>query len=232
MVKKIIGAALCALALLTIIGAVSDGSIETSRGIGSATSAAINLLAGIFFIFFDRVYTLGFEKGFKKRKTQNILIITFTLAYAVLLALSCAVLSLLSARVPVLAFVLVAAPFLVPFIIFSAMVGLYVAPFISCKKHCKLNADTVKEYLSDDFAPINKKGRPLASKNALLFDRYFCIIPFDKISSVKFTKSVDSAIIFTLKNGKKIELSAGKKQFDGIEAAINDFRLRAEEEED
>ena len=49
--------------------------------------------------------------------------------------------------------------------------------------------------------------------------------------AVKLVKSVDSTIVFTLKNGKKLELSGGKKQFDGIEAAINDYRLRAEDEE-
>ena len=231
MVKKIIGAVCFALALYTVINAVLNGSILTSRGFFSLVSAAASLLAGLFFFFFDKVYTLSFEKGFKKRKGQNTVIVLFTVIYAMLILYSGVSATLTYSRSAPLMFVYLALPLLLPFFIFAGMVGLYVAPFAVCKKQFDLSAQKVSEYFTEAFSPINKKGSPLSNSHALFFHKYFCVVPFEKIGAVKLVKSVDSTIVFTLKSGKKLELSGGKKQFDGIEAAINDFRLRAEDEE-
>ena len=232
MVKKIFGAVCFILAVYTVLTTIAEGSLFSARGIFSLVSAAANLLAGVFFFFFDKVYTLSFEEGFKKRKGQNLVILLFTLIYAFMILYSAVSASLTGSRSAPLLFVISVLPLLLPFFIFAGMIGVYVAPFSVCKKQFELKGEKISSLLGEEFSPINKKGAPRRSKKALFFHKYFCIVPFEKIAAVKLVKSIDSTIVFTLKNGKKLELTAGKKQFDGIEAAINDYRLHAEEEEE
>ena len=71
-------------------------------------------------------------------------------------------------------------------------------------------------------AKVREQLLPLINANdkVVFFPRYFCIIPFESIDTVKLVTTLERDIVFTLVNKKKIEFVAGKKQYEGLLAAI------------
>ena len=213
MTKKIIGVLFFALAALDLFGAVSNGTFESDRAVFTIVSIILYLLSGLFFITFDNVYKKELAEGFKTRQKQNLIIILFTLSYAVLVFLAGVGAGVRGAGNYLLAFVVLALPYFLPLLVFSGMLGMYVVPFNTCKKQFGAelpNKENLKAYTE----------KVMADDRMIFFPRYFCCIPFEKIESVKHTSALEQDIVFTLKNKKKLELVANKKQYKAVLSAI------------
>ena len=217
MAKKIIGVLFWATALIVIIGAAAGGFLMSDRAPGIIIPALSYILAGLFFFRFDRALKRDFADGFAIRKQQNLCIILFVVFYALLIFLVGVKAGMSAATNPLGSFILGVVPYFIPALVFSGMFGMYAAPFNLCKKQFG------EASFSAEFESFDEKDRVLASETALFFPRYFCLIPFEKIESVKFVSSLERDIIFTLKNKKKLEIVAGKKQYEAVLAAMDKF---------
>ena len=233
MVKKIIGGLFVLVAILILVGSIANGSFMNDRGSAAATygaflgtliSIVFFTLSGIFLFFFDRIYNLSYLDGFKARKKQCIKIILFVISFAVLGFFAGIGSGSSGSDNSWISLILYLLPFFVPMMVFALMISLYVIPYFACKKHFKLDEALLNEYLSNKeaFRPYTENASVLASDAVLFFPKNFCIIPFEQIASIKFYNSLEQDVIFSLKNGKKIEIVAGKKVYDAIATAIED----------
>lgn len=227
MIRKILGIVLILFAVLILVGAVSNESFFDNLGtaVGTLLPVVANVCAGIFLLGFDKVNKFSYIDGWHARSKQCSAILAYIVVYALLMFMSC--IGGLSAMSYDDSFILVLlkafAPYFVPLIIFATMAGIYAVPYWRCKKHCQLNDAAVEAYLSIDefYFSCTQDNSVIYNNQALFFPRAFCIIPFDMIADVKFYNALEQDIIFTLTNGKKLEIVANKKQFDGTVSAIN-----------
>lgn len=231
MLRKILGGLLFVESALIIIGSIANGSFMSDQGSAAATYGAfvgmmipvvVNILGGIFLLTFDKVYKQSYVDGFKLRSKQCSKFIVFIVIYALAMFLAGIGAGTSGADNFFLAFILAALPYFIPMMIFAMMLGVYAVPYWACQKNFKFNDTVLNEYISSNevFTNYSEDGSVLASNKVLFFPKTFCIIPFDQIASTKFYNAIEQDIIFTLTNGKKVEIVANKKQYDSVVAAI------------
>ena len=232
MIRKILGILLWIMAALILLGSIANGSFMSDRGSAAATYGAFvgtmlpivaNVLAGIFLVRFDSVYKKTYVEGFKTRKKQCSKIVTFIAVYAVFMFFAGIGAGASGADNYLLAFVVSALPYFVPVMIFAMMLGIYATPFWACQKNFNLDDAMLNEYLSvnETFYSYSEDNTVIASNKVLFFPKTFCTMPFCQIASTKFKNlGVEQDVVFNLTNGKKIEIVAGKKQYDNIVSAI------------
>lgn len=232
MVRKILGGFLFVLAALILIGSMSNGSFMSDRDSSAATYGAFtgtmlpiiaNVLAGIFLIRFDGVYTKTYIEGFKARKKQCSKIVLFIVIYAVFMFFAGIGAGASGTDNYLLAFVISALPYFVPMMIFAIMLSFYATPYWACQKNFRLDDLMLNEYLSssESFCSYSEDNSVIASNKVIFFTKIFCTIPFAQIDSVEFKNiGVEQDVVFKLRNGKKIEIVANKKKYDNIISAI------------
>lgn len=225
MINKIIGSLFLFFAIL-----LSVVSILNNNLIGAVIPVLLYVLSAFFFFGFDRVYNKSFIDGFSSRKNQCYFIIFFLIVYAILMMFTGFSTGVKSSGLD-FSSVLISAlinclPFFVPMMVFAVMLATYVISFFACKKNFKLDADKLSKYISSEesFEPCIEDKTVLVSKKIIFFPKIFCIVPFECIDSVKFYNSIEKDIIFTLNNGKKVEIVANKKKFEAVDAAFNLYK--------
>lgn len=231
MIRKILGGLLILEAALIIIGSIVNGSFMSDQGSAAATYGTfvgtmlpviVNVFGGIFLFGFDKVYKQNYIDGFNARKKQCTKVILFVAFYAFAVILTGMGAGASGADNYFLAFIVTALPYFVPLMIFALMIGMYAVPYWACKKNFKLDDALLNEYISvnETFYTYSEDNSVLASNKVLFFPKTFCIVPFEQIASTKFYNAIEQDIIFTLTNGKKVEIVANKKQYDSVVAAI------------
>ena len=232
MLRKILGGLLWAVAALILIGSIANGSFMSDRGSTAATYGAFvgtmlpivaNVLAGIFLMNFDGAYKKTYVEGFKVRKKQCSRIVVFIVVYAVFLLFAAIGAGTSGADNYLLAYIVAALPYFIPMMIFAMMLGIYATPYWACQKNFKFDDAMLNEYLSVDetFYTYSEDNSVIASSKVIFFPKTFCILPFEQIASTQFKNlGVEQDVVFSLTNGKKIEIVAGKKQYDSIVSAI------------
>lgn len=231
MIRKILGGLLFVEAALIVIGSIANGSFMSDQGSAAATYGTfvgtmlpviVNILGGIFLFRFDKVYKQTYIDGFNARKKQCSKFILFVVFYALAMFLAGIGAGASGADNFFLAFIIAALPYFVPMMIFALMLGMYAVPYWACQKNFKFDDATLNEYISvnETFYTYSEDNSVLASNKVLFFPKTFCIIPFDQIASTKFYNAIEQDIIFTLTNGKKVEIVANKKKYDSVVSAI------------
>lgn len=235
MVRKILGGFLFVIAALILIGSIASGSFMSDRGSAAATYGTFigtmlpiitNALAGIFLMRFDDVYKKTYIEGFKARRKQCSKFVLFIVTYAMFMFFASIGVGASGTDNYLLSFVISALPYFAPMMIFGMMLGIYAMPYWACKKNFKLDDSMLNEYLSvnETFYSYSEDNSVIASNKVLFFTKTFCTIPFAQIDSVEFKNiGVEQDVVFKLKNGKKIEIVAGKKKYDNITSAITAY---------
>ncbi len=228
MVKKLLGGLLFAESALILIGSVANGSFARDRGSAAATFGyflgillpiIVNVFAGIFLMIFDSVSKKTYIEGFKARKKQCSGIVLFIVIYAVFMFFTGLGIGVSGTDHYFLTFIVATLPYFIPVVIFAMMLGIYATPYWACRKKLKFDDVMLNEFLSvnETFYTYSDDNSLLASNKIFFFPKIFCAIPFDQIASTKFKNiGVEQDVIFNLTNGKKIEIVAGKKQYDSI----------------
>ena len=223
MIKKIMGGLLICMAILTLLGAIENEDVF------SIIPVIVFVCSGIFLITFDGIKKLSHIERIKKRSTQNVLIVVFTVLY-VLFAILAGLGAVASYNTRyalggddnflmlVITFTL---PYFIPLGMFSGMLGMYVFPFSACKKQFNYDANVAVFFdINDIFYSYSADNSVLANSKILFFPNLLCAIPFDQIVSTKFVNmGVEKDVYFMLLNGKKISVPSGK--YDEITNAIN-----------
>lgn len=230
MAKKVIGILFFVAAALATIGAFATGNMESNLKSGAAAvgfyaglllPVVVYVLSGIFFLTFDKVYKLNYVNGFNARAKQCSKIVVFLVIYVVFLFFVGVGAGASGADNFILVFLVSALPYFIPVLIFAGALGMYAVPYWACKKQ---NDPTLNGQLSADevFYTYADDDSVLASSKVLFFPRLFCAVPFETIASVKLVKTpFEKDVVFTLQNGKKLEMAIAQKQYDSIVAAIN-----------
>ena len=237
MVRKIIGIAFLAVSVLAIIGSVINGSLFEDKASAVATYGAflgfcviivLYILSGVFMLSFDRVCKMSFVDGYKERKKQTSKITVFMVVYIVVMILTEVgyVVAFTEGDLAefLMGLVFRSMPIFIPFIIFTYMFSLYTIPFSSCDKNFRFDDNSLNYYISSNekFVTYSEDNSVYASDKTLFFPKSFCIIPFDRIASVRLVNLVvEKDVEFVLSSGKKLTIMVTKKQYEAIEKSIN-----------
>lgn len=228
--KKILGILFFVAAALVLIGTLAGSSLAGVRGvafvsmlIGTLLPVLCYILSGVFLCTFDKVYTMDYMQGFQKRKTQSSQILMFVLAYSILTLLVSFGTFFTVSHNFLLNYLKRILPYMLPLLVFSCLLGVYAIPFWSCKKNFQLGDAEVFWYLSpeDPLYTYCSKNSVLANRKCLFLPQFFCIVPYQHIAKIEFYNVIEKDIIFTLTNGKKVEIPISKSQYDSVLSAIN-----------
>lgn len=238
--RKVFGVILCVIGAMALFGAVLNSAWYIGYGDGAALFGYITgqLLAlagffggGIFCCLFDRIYKRDYVTGFRMRKKQNVWIITFFMYFGII-----AVICFLAGMNKVVAFsyweafllsVLATLVYWIPWIGFVALLTSYTVSFYSCRKNSGYTDGMLEHILANpyQFHPICTDQSVLASETVLFFPKLFCVIPFERIESVKNVNVIISkSIIIKFTNGKRVEIDS--KHYDAIVAAVDEYKNR------
>lgn len=229
MTKKILGILFfieCALITTILIAnnsfMMEQSSVAATYGnfIGTMLPIILTLLSGIFLFRFDKVYKQPYINGFYIRKKQCSKIILFIVFYAIMYCVGVA--KAATSNSFFLPFIITSLMYVVPLAIFAVILGAYAVPYWKCQKNFKFNSTVLNKYISADeiFRPCSEDSYVLLNNKVLFFPKTFCIIPLDRIADIKFYNFIEQDIIFTLTNGKKIEIPVKQKQYNSIAAAL------------
>ncbi len=229
MVKKIIGCLFFVAAALALVGAAVNGTFSqgsTPAALGAVVGTLIPVVAyvigGILLLTFDNITKKAYIDGYQAREKQCSKISTLLVVFTIMLFLAGFGVGLSGFDNIFQKFLIAAYPYFIPLIVFAVIYAIYVIPYRTCQKNCNLDDAALNNYLSPDavFYTYAEDNSVLASDKILFFPQTFCVIPFDQIVSTKFYNKIEQDIIFTLTNGKKVEIVAGKKKYDSVLAAI------------
>lgn len=234
MLRKICGGLLLAEAALILIGSIANGSLMSDYGSAAATygrfvgtmiPVVADVLGGWFLLRFDRVYQMGYADGFRARSKQCTKIVWLLGVYAVAMMFAGIGAGAAGTRHFLPSFVVAVLPHLFPVIVFALMLGAYAVPYWACKKQIVSSEAAVEEYLSASktFYTYIDDNSVLADSQVLFFPRLFVVVPFACIAAVKFYNAIEQDVIFTLTNGKKIEIAANKKQYQSVVTAMEAY---------
>ena len=244
MIKKIFGGLLCIFAVLVVVGSIANGNLFGNNGsvaetigtsLGTLIPVVLYILSGIFLITFEKTRKLNYIEGFRKRGKQIRTIVFFVIIYAILMIstffTSSNRISMLymygyidNVNVYLLTLVYVL-PYLIPLVIFSIMLEVYAFSYWSSKKYF-LNSETaLQEYLSDStvFYTHTQDDSVLTSNGTIFLPRFFCIIPFAQISSIKCVNELClHYVFFYLTNGKKFWVLLKKQNCEVIQSFMSE----------
>ena len=232
MLRKLGGILLLVLAVLIVVGAAANGTFtetfdtsaeKTGKIVGTLLPVVVNVFAVIFLLGFDKVYQRNYADGFRVRNKQCGTITFYLIVYIAFMMLVSFSAATSGADDFWQAFLLAELPYIIPMAIFAMMLGYYMVPYKSCKSNVGLEQADVNAYLSTNeaFYTYTADQSVIASSRALFFPKIFCLIPFDRIASVKFINiGVEQDISFQLTTGKKAVIVSNKKQYEGVMAAL------------
>ncbi len=225
MIKKISGSLFFVFAALLSVLSFLNNNIA-----GSVIPVVIYVSAGILLFSFDGASAKNCAEGFRERKIQCVEIIVFLAVFTVFMIITGFVTGAKSSGKDISAVILESAinalPYFFAMIVFAVMTAVYVIPFWNCKKAFGLNSAKLNDFISSDEELKDYSGNNtvLAGRKAVLLTKTLCVLPFEYIDSVIFRSSVDKDIVFTLTDGKKLEIVANKKMYDAVESALDEYR--------
>lgn len=230
MVKKVLGGLFFVAAAVLLIGMVGNiiraEDYDWGSAFASLLAVVLYVLSGIFMLRFDGVSQKKVMNGFRARKAQCSKIVLFVVIYGILAILASVGAALSMADNYIVAWILAILPYIIPVCIFAGMMGTYVIPYKRCQKLFGLNDAALRQYMScGPFRSYSQDRSVIANDAVLYFPKLFCLVPFDQIASIKFVNMViEQDIVFTLKDGKKVEIVGGKQKYNCVAAAINAHR--------
>lgn len=227
MIRKVMGFIFTVIGIMALAGSFLNGSFTADNGSAAAISGRIAgtviavllfVSGGLFLIFFDKIYKENFETGYRKRKTQSVVILVFLLISVFIAMIASAGLGLAissgSSLVTIIGSLVLYASF---FITYTFMLSFYALPFWNSRKMFSLTDSDVNDcFNGDNLTECTGDGLVLAGDRYLFFKRPFCIIPYDRFDSVMLRSFPEKDIYFILPDGKKFAYLVTLQQYNEI----------------